>query len=289
MDRTKIVLLIISIVFLSSCNVLPTPNLNNQNLPTGSEQGCLNSGGQVTTSSCCASVGDFPNNCLIGACGCSPTGSHQVKTCGCGTNQCFNGSKCMTSSVPAETINFTQTGNIAKNSPGFKTDIWYLVYEQVGSPALNVELSFDEKSMCEINGQTNPCLPGTFNQGDRATVSGIKNGSVVLVRDIQFLAQTVGSSNITLADNNKTINMKVGDNFLLDLGDQVYNWAISVSDQSVVSREVNILVIRGAQGVYKAHKAGSATLTAVGDPLCRQSKPACAIPSILFTLKVNVR
>jgi hypothetical protein len=58
------------------------------------EQECLNSGGTLTTAYCCKSVSDFPNSCLIGACGCSPTDSHQVKTCDCGENRCWDGTKC---------------------------------------------------------------------------------------------------------------------------------------------------------------------------------------------------
>jgi len=59
------------------------------------EQACLNSGGTLATSSCCTSVGDFPNLCLIGACGCSPENSHTVKVCNCETDKCFNGSECV--------------------------------------------------------------------------------------------------------------------------------------------------------------------------------------------------
>ena len=59
------------------------------------EQACVNSGGSVVTSSCCLSAGDFPNLCLIGACGCSPDNSHEVKTCDCGEGGCFNGTSCL--------------------------------------------------------------------------------------------------------------------------------------------------------------------------------------------------
>jgi hypothetical protein len=62
---------------------------------TEKEQACLNSGGQVSTSLCCQSVDDFPNLCLIGACGCSPENSHQVKVCDCGDEKCFNGNECL--------------------------------------------------------------------------------------------------------------------------------------------------------------------------------------------------
>ena len=58
------------------------------------EQACLISGGTVTTSLCCKATGDFPNSCLIGACGCPPEYSHEVKVCDCGADKCFDGSRC---------------------------------------------------------------------------------------------------------------------------------------------------------------------------------------------------
>lgn len=92
---------------------------------------------------------------------------------------------------------------------------------------------------------------------------------------------------ITLDDDSKTINLQVDETFLLQLGEG-YDWNISIDDQTVISREVNVMVIRGAQGIYRAHKPGSATLIAVGDPLCRKSIPACGAPSRLFKLNVIV-
>lgn len=59
------------------------------------EKVCTDSGGTVTTSICCASASDFPNQCLIGACGCSAENSHQVKICDCGAGKCFNGTECL--------------------------------------------------------------------------------------------------------------------------------------------------------------------------------------------------
>lgn len=56
---------------------------------------CVSSGGTVETNMCCKSVSDFPNTCLIGACGCSPTGSKETKVCDCGPERCFNGTACV--------------------------------------------------------------------------------------------------------------------------------------------------------------------------------------------------
>ena len=51
---------------------------------------CTSSGGQITSTSCCTNQGDFPDSCLVGACGCSPASSHTVATCTCPTGSCFS-------------------------------------------------------------------------------------------------------------------------------------------------------------------------------------------------------
>jgi hypothetical protein len=100
--------------------------------------------------------------------------------------------------------------------------------------------------------------------------------------------QPDGSQAVTLDDQGKTITLAVGERFLLNLGEG-YNWEVSLSDQAVVSRVVGITVIRGAQGVYQARQAGSVSLSATGDPQCRQSQPACAMPSLLFSVTIIVK
>lgn len=92
---------------------------------------------------------------------------------------------------------------------------------------------------------------------------------------------------ITLDDNGKTITLQVNETFLLKLGEE-YDWNITVDDQAVLSRKVNVLVVRGAQGIYEAHKLGRTTLSAIGDPPCRRATPPCAAPSRLFRLYIVV-
>jgi plastocyanin len=92
---------------------------------------------------------------------------------------------------------------------------------------------------------------------------------------------------VTLAQNNQEIHLKNGQSFLLKLGNN-YNWNVNISNQTVVSRVINMMVINGAQGIYEAHNPGTTTLTAQGDPLCLSSTPRCAIPSILFRVDIIV-
>jgi hypothetical protein len=101
--------------------------------------------------------------------------------------------------------------------------------------------------------------------------------------------QPTGSQRtVTLDNDGQTIALQAGETFLLKLGED-YDWTVTLSDETVVSRVVNILVVRGAQGVYAAHKAGTTTLTASGDPTCRQAQPPCERPSRMFSLQIDVQ
>jgi len=93
---------------------------------------------------------------------------------------------------------------------------------------------------------------------------------------------------VALADNGHSVEVRVGKTFLVQLGADL-NWTVDVADQSIVSRVQGIAVIRGAQGVYRANRAGTTELTAVGDPPCRGATPPCAAPSQSFRVTVVVK
>jgi len=57
---------------------------------TPEEQGCIDSGGIVSTALCCSTAPDFPDTCAIGSCGCSPELSRAVSICDCGFLACFD-------------------------------------------------------------------------------------------------------------------------------------------------------------------------------------------------------
>jgi hypothetical protein len=92
---------------------------------------------------------------------------------------------------------------------------------------------------------------------------------------------------VTLADNNKIIELCRNELILLKLGEG-YDWTVTIADQTIISRVLNIAVVRGAQGLYEAHVIGKTSLEAVGDPTCRQSKPPCEAPSLNFKVTVSV-
>ncbi|MEZ4770077.1 MAG: protease inhibitor I42 family protein [Caldilineales bacterium] len=92
---------------------------------------------------------------------------------------------------------------------------------------------------------------------------------------------------VTLDDNGATVTLPVGEWIVLALDDG-YTWQIEVSDESVVSQLSDVVAKPGAQGVFVGVNPGTATLSAAGDPLCRQSKLPCAMPSLAFRVTVVV-
>lgn len=54
------------------------------------QQGCVASGGTVSTALCCSTAPDFPDTCAIGSCGCAPQFSRDVSLCDCGDGACFD-------------------------------------------------------------------------------------------------------------------------------------------------------------------------------------------------------
>ncbi|MGA2111112.1 MAG: hypothetical protein ABSG98_03045 [Anaerolineales bacterium] len=93
---------------------------------------------------------------------------------------------------------------------------------------------------------------------------------------------------ITLADNGRTLTMHPREHFLLNLGTEIFNWLVTVDNRNVLSQVPSMVVTRGAQGIYVARNLGQALLTAVGEPVCRNSKPVCMAPEILFRVTVIV-
>jgi hypothetical protein len=107
-----------------------------------------------------------------------------------------------------ENINFSRVGNLVINNPGLEENTWYLVYENPGSPASNVKLSFDNKSVCK--NQDNSCLD--LVAGDRASIKGIDANGKILVRELEIL----GGSDIDIANGPVVVDWEVATGFLND-------------------------------------------------------------------------
>jgi len=93
----KIFLVLAILIFILAIILVVLNTKNKKQIEVVQEKAinCTMSGGQIVDASCCLSASDFPNTCLIGACGCAPENSHQIKICDCGEDKCFDGQKCV--------------------------------------------------------------------------------------------------------------------------------------------------------------------------------------------------
>jgi len=145
----------------------------------------------------------------------------------------------------------------------------------------NVQCSMDLVLVIKIEDGSPACV-----KSDTATKLSARGWSQSILQSTSGSDQT-SNQIVTLEQNNQEIFLKKGERFLLKLGNN-YNWNIDITNQDIVSRVINIMVINGAQGIYEAHNAGTTTLTAQGDPFCLSSIPRCAMPSLLFRANIVV-
>lgn len=68
--------------------------------------------------------------------------------------------------------NIEVTGNIVQNNPGMEKDVWHIVYEERGKPALTKALQFSPQSICAVGVENSTCVPASFTQGTRVRIFG---------------------------------------------------------------------------------------------------------------------
>jgi len=99
----------------------------------------------------------------------------------------LSGAGCSNNIPPISEFDFEKTGNITKNNSEMDPDIWNLIFEEPGSPALSVYLNFNELSICVTNEVEEPCVPDEFEQGARARITGKNREGVVSVDKMWIL------------------------------------------------------------------------------------------------------
>ena len=99
---------------------------------------------------------------------------------------------------------------------------------------------------------------------------------------------------ITRADNGKTINLVVGERFIVDL-DPGFVWQVEVDDPKIVQSDPIIQIFPPpSRTTWTAIARGETTLRATGDLPCRYASPPCLLPvpdapTLLFSVKLVVR
>ena len=88
------------------------------------------------------------------------------------------------------------------------------------------------------------------------------------------------------ADNGATVSATVGETVLLKL-DSGFSWNVSLDNPAMMFRPP-VALAAGVQGDWEIIGPGQVTISATGDPACRQATPACAAPSQTWSATVSV-
>lgn len=94
---------------------------------------------------------------------------------------------------------------------------------------------------------------------------------------------------VTLDDFNKTIELAVGDKFLLNLSRSPYKWTATSQNPAIVKLNTDALPVMGAIGIFEAVHSGQTDLIAIGELACHNSTPPCLAPSLYFQVTLVVK
>jgi hypothetical protein len=95
---------------------------------------------------------------------------------------------------------------------------------------------------------------------------------------------------IVIDDNSKIITLTVGENVMLLLNKEPYEWTPSVLDSSIFQKVQDPPLMKGAQGIFQAKRPGTTELRAIGEIPCNRAEHPC-LPSsaLLFAVTIVVQ
>lgn len=120
---------------------------------------------------------------------------------------------------------------------------------------------------------------------DHSASSAPSQTASVAIPSVPDTGGSPGSTTITQADSGKTVTLKAGTRFLLDLGG-TEDWAVKIGDASIVRRVPGVLTVKGSQGLFEVLRVGTTTLSAEGRPNCSVGE-MCAQYIIDFKATIN--
>jgi hypothetical protein len=125
-------------------------------------------------------------------------------------------------------------------------------------------------------GQTSPDLSSSGNAKKSALYDDVVQISLAFASkedsdDIAPATPALTTRTITLADNNKTIELKVGQTIILDLGSNC-DWAIAGMDQGLFDQQPSSGEKKTSARTYRVVAAGIMMLRLIGSPDCATEK-----------------
>ncbi len=130
------------------------------------------------------------------------------------------------SGEPTRIFDVEQTGTLTRNDPGLTPGVWYVLYEEPGTPALTKRLSFDQNTVCIRNGQSGPCLRSIYEKGLRVTVRGSDEDAGIHVQEMEI----EGASSSGPEENTALPRHHDGSGFTIDFP---AGWTVKENDTIV--------------------------------------------------------
>src|SRR6185295_19055786 len=97
-----------------------------------------------------------------------------------------------------------------------------------------------------------------------------------------------GGPTLTLSDLGKTVDLAVGEQFLVKLGGG-YAWTVHFGELTNVVAVPTLLPILGAQGIYEPVTPGKVAFIASGEPNCSKDDPACPKEPLVFEVTILIK
>jgi hypothetical protein len=155
---------------------------------------------------------------------------------------------------------------------------------------------FDRDAAVFINGERQKTRN---DEGSPATRLVARNAGKNIARDeiVSLKVQNPGGlssdefpfytgRSITLADNDGTVRLRVGERFMLRLGDG-FVWRVVAGDPALISQVAEAPLVPGGQGVFHAIQPGITQINAMGAQPC-PAQPCPPGPVLGFRVVIRI-
>ena len=119
--------------------------------------------------------------------------------------------------------------------------------------------------------------------GEVVTVQ-VRNPDGTSSKEFHFFSGRV----VTLKDNGKTLTVRSGERFLINLRQPPYGWSITSQDAGIIQLLRVSTEIADSQGVFRAGRRGKALLSGVGELPCHKENPPCMAATLNFEVHIVV-
>jgi ABC-type Fe3+-hydroxamate transport system substrate-binding protein len=135
------------------------------------------------------------------------------------------------------------------------------------------------------------CADGSQSPSSANTTTDTTSNSTVEIgaTPTHIVINPVSQKIVTLADNNHLITVKPGTTLELKLDDKSFtHWLVSSSRADVLIPWANAPMPAHVQGIFNAGPAGTAQITATGQPNCVASASSCSKVAQQFVVQIKI-